>query len=447
MTMSLVTGLNSMQNLVTGAKMNVTSDVSSNFSDVLKDSTEKKTVDEPSKTAESDMTAVKEDKPVRDDSMVKSEGKGEKVQKQDNAKNPVENNKPEELTEEEIEAVADVATEMVQIVAELLDIPTENVEAAMQELGIEDMEILNPAIIPELVVEITGAADAMEIMTDEELFTDVKELMTEAEDLMDQLSQELEIPVEDLKKQIQNTVEAVKSEDKPVIEKETNETFDNILTESKEVLDMPKANNSSEGSNLKQNRDDSKPAGNENVTQFTQTVTDTIKETFTARVDEAPVSYVTDTDSIMEQVTESLKLTMKEDMTEMEMELHPASLGNVKVQVASKDGVITANFTTQNESVRAALESQIVQLKEQMNEQGLKVAEVEVTVSSHAFERNLDEEGQNRSGEDQSKPNKRGRRSITLDGIDDADGLFEDEGDQIVADMMARSGNTVDYLA
>ncbi len=447
MTMSLVTGLNSMQNLITGAKMNVTSDASSNFSDVLKDSTEKKVVDEPSGTDKSDMTAVKEDKPVKDDGKLKNEGKGEKVQNQDKPKSPVEDNKPEELTEEEIEAVAVVATEMVQNVAELLDVPTEDVEAAMQELGIEDIEILNPATIPEVVVEITGAADAMEIMTDEELFTDVKELMTEAEDLMDQLSQELEIPVEDLKKQIQNTVEAVKSEDKPVIEKETNETFDNIIADNKDTIDMPKTDNSSEGSNLKQNSDDSKPKANENVTQFTQTVTDTIKETFTARVDETPVSYVTDTDSIMEQVTESLKLTMKEDMTEMEMELHPASLGNVKVQVASKDGVITANFTTQNESVRAALESQIVQLKEQMNEQGLKVAEVEVTVSSHAFERNLDEEGQNRSGEDQSKPNKRGRRSITLDGIDDADGLFEDEGDQIVADMMARSGNTVDYLA
>ena len=447
MTMSLVTGLNSMQNLITGAKMNVTSDASSNFSDVLKDSTEKKVVDEPSGTDKSDMTAVKEDKPVKDDGKLKNEGKGEKVQNQDKPKSPVEDNKPEELTEEEIEAVAVVATEMVQNVAELLDVPTEDVEAAMQELGIEDIEILNPATIPEVVVEITGAADAMEIMTDEELFTDVKELMTEAEDLMDQLSQELEIPVEDLKKQIQNTVEAVKSEDKPVIEKETNETFDNIIADNKDTIDMPKTDNSSEGSNLKQNSDDSKPKANENVTQFTQTVTDTIKETFTARVDEAPVSYVTDTDSIMEQVTESLKLTMKEDMTEMEMELHPASLGNVKVQVASKDGVITANFTTQNESVRAALESQIVQLKEQMNEQGLKVAEVEVTVSSHAFERNLDEEGQNRSGEDQSKPNKRGRRSITLDGLDDADGLFEDEGDQIVADMMARSGNTVDYLA
>ncbi len=447
MTMSLVTGLNSMQNLITGAKMNVTSDASSNFSDVLKDSTEKKVVDEPSGTDKSDMTAVKEDKPVKDDGKLKNEGKGEKVQNQDKPKSPVEDNKPEELTEEEIEAVAVVATEMVQNVAELLDVPTEDVEAAMQELGIEDIEILNPATIPELVVEITGAADAMEIMTDEELFTDVKELMTEAEDLMDQLSQELEIPVEDLKKQIQNTVEAVKSEDKPVIEKETNETFDNIIADNKDTIDMPKTDNSSEGSNLKQNSDDSKPRANENVTQFTQTVTDTIKETFAERVDEAPVSYVTDTDSIMEQVTESLKLTMKEDMTEMEMELHPASLGNVKVQVASKDGVITANFTTQNESVRAALESQIVQLKEQMNEQGLKVAEVEVTVSSHAFERNLDEEGQNRSGEDQSKPNKRGRRSITLDGLDDADGLFEDEGDQIVADMMARSGNTVDYLA
>ena len=95
MTMSLVTGLNSMQNLITGAKMNVTSDASSNFSDVLKDSTEKKVVDEPSGTDKSDMTTVKEDKPVKDDGKLKNEGKGEKVQNQDKPKSPVEDNKPE----------------------------------------------------------------------------------------------------------------------------------------------------------------------------------------------------------------------------------------------------------------------------------------------------------------------------------------------------------------
>ena len=74
-------------------------------------------------------------------------------------------------------------------------------------------------------------------------------------------------------------------------------------------------------------------------------------------------------------------------MTQMEMELHPASLGNVRVQVAAKDGVITANFTTENESVKAALETQVVTLKNQLEEQGIKVEAVEVTVSSNAFER------------------------------------------------------------
>ncbi|MDD6202522.1 MAG: flagellar hook-length control protein FliK, partial [Lachnospiraceae bacterium] len=137
---------------------------------------------------------------------------------------------------------------------------------------------------------------------------------------------------------------------------------------------------------------------------------------------------------------------MKEDMTQMELQLHPASLGNVRVQVAAKDGVITASFTTQNEQVKAALESQIVVLKENFEQQGIKVEAVEVTVASHAFERNLD--SNENSSKDQMTEKKKAVRRINLSNVTDdfeEEGLLEEE--KIVADMMRQNGNTVDYTA
>ena len=180
---------------------------------------------------------------------------------------------------------------------------------------------------------------------------------------------------------------------------------------------------------------------------FSQTDLEQLKNAVTKTQDAQPLSYTSaTTQSIMDQVSEMLKVTIKEDMTEMELQLHPASLGNVRVQVASKEGVITASFTTQNETVKAALESQIMILKDNLNEQGIKVEAVEVTVSSHAFERNLNEEGEHSSEETQAK--KKSVRKINLSDISGEmeDGILEQE-DEIVADMMRKNGNSIDYTA
>ena len=89
------------------------------------------------------------------------------------------------------------------------------------------------------------------------------------------------------------------------------------------------------------------------------------------------------------------------------------------------------------------------QLKEQMNEQGIKIEAVEVTVSSHAFERNLNDNGQNRNGQPETEAKRKRVRGINLGsgGIEELDMDELDEEDKVTADMMARQGNTVDYMA
>ena len=151
-----------------------------------------------------------------------------------------------------------------------------------------------------------------------------------------------------------------------------------------------------------------------------------------------------DMNRIYDQVRESVRVNMNEEVTEMEMNLHPASLGNVKVQVASRDGVVTANFITQNETVKAALESQIIQLQEDMNEQGIKVESIEVTLASHAFEENLSE---NNEGSATEEGTRKKRRSINLNEIDDDADIIVEDDVRIAREMMMHNGTTVDYLA
>ena len=124
-----------------------------------------------------------------------------------------------------------------------------------------------------------------------------------------------------------------------------------------------------------------------NTLNFAQTVIDNLKAVTEAKVNENTNDFgrTISAQDIYEQVMSNLKLTMKADMTQMEMELHPASLGNVRVQVAAKDGVITASFTTENESVKAALETQVLTLKNQLEEQGIKVEAVDTIGESGGY--------------------------------------------------------------
>ena len=148
----------------------------------------------------------------------------------------------------------------------------------------------------------------------------------------------------------------------------------------------------------------------------------------------------------MNQIVEYMKVNISEDTQKMEMQLHPASLGTVNVQIAAKDGVITAQFTTQNETVRAAIESQMIQLKEQFEEQGIKVDAVEVTVANHAYG---DQSFAGQENMEQDKGNaKKSARRINLELLGEEDDLTElEDSERIAVEMMQANGNTVDYMA
>ena len=132
----------------------------------------------------------------------------------------------------------------------------------------------------------------------------------------------------------------------------------------------------------------------------------------------------------------------------MEMQLHPASLGTVNMNIASTNGVVTAHILVQDEAVKAALEAQLITLQETFDEQGMKVEAVEVAVANYDLNKGSD----NTSGEDAQKQGTTAgrvgsRRRINLNDLDE-EALEElSDEEQIAADMMASSGNSVDFTA
>lgn len=150
-----------------------------------------------------------------------------------------------------------------------------------------------------------------------------------------------------------------------------------------------------------------------------------------------------DTESILKQIQNQLKVSTTLDNTKMEFQLNPENLGKLTIQLASKDGMITAQITTQNTVVKEVIESQILQLRENMNNQGLKVEAVEVTVESHEFERNLEQGNSNTNQEQYEQQQKKTRRLINFNDPESLEDLSEEE--TLIANMMIGNGNSLNY--
>ena len=97
--------------------------------------------------------------------------------------------------------------------------------------------------------------------------------------------------------------------------------------------------------------------------------------------------------------------------------------------------------------MKEALEHQMIQLKDQMNQGGTKVTSIEVSVGTHEFERNLEEGQQQRQQEEaETKGENRRTRNLNLNNLDELSGLMTEE-EELVTKMMRENGNSVNYTA
>lgn len=149
-----------------------------------------------------------------------------------------------------------------------------------------------------------------------------------------------------------------------------------------------------------------------------------------------------DSQQIVSQILDYMKVSMRPEDTVLDMHLHPESLGTLHIQISAREGVMTAHFTASSEAVKAVLENQMVVLKENFQQQDIKVDAIEVTVETHQFEGSL-EQGSQRSEEEAGRRPK--RRRLDIGSLESGEELTESE--QIITEMMAANGNTVDYLA
>lgn len=376
----------------------------------------------------------------------------------------------EETTEAVEEELNEKAEELVEEIAKELGVSIEDVEKVLEELGISMAGLFDKENLTQVVVVLSGAEDVTQIVMDEELFAQVNNLLGKMEKMLNEVANDTNVTAEELMEYVSkeefkgefktenSDVKVLEAEvvteaeetdvaDTAKYDADTTEAIDKTETENTVKVTQTETSKSTNG----HTQSDLSHENAETNQQFlTNVASDNNLQNVALNVDNGLNPYLTfEAREIMQQILDYIKVSVKPDMTSLQMQLNPEELGTLQIEVTNKNGMLTAQFTTQDESVKAVIESQLVQLKENMNEQGLKVQAVEVTVASQQFDRNLDKNGnEGTTQEENQKAKSKQIRRINLNELDMEEELEDaDDAIRIAADMMARNGNTIDFMA
>lgn len=372
-----------------------------------------------------------------------------------------------EVNEKLQEAVNEAGEEIVSQIAEIFDISEEEIVNAMQILGLMAADLLNPANLTQLVTQIQGQGEAIDLITDSDIYTSLQDLMEGAESMKSGLMNEFDLSEEELQTAIDNSKQgfiemfenAADENGLAAMEQEVPETIGKEIDAGKINASVSEAIESSETEEkpVVIQTEDSKSGDNKgnlhNEAQSTNLFNQVMNNIADAATTTDATSYAsyadrTQMENIIRQITERITITQSQTDTSIEMQLHPASLGHVNILLTSgKDGIV-AKFTAQNEIVKEAVEAQMAQLQQKFNEQGIKVTSVEVTIASHGFEQNLDQQGDRQPKETSQDKKVKGLRRINLSEIPEDEEIEpESEAERIAVSMMEANGSTVDFSA
>lgn len=422
------------------------------------------------------------------------------------ASDKIKMEKPETLDEEQTdkvqEEVAQFNSAILQLVENVLGISSEAIQQFLQTNDMVPMDLLQPG---NLALLASGAQENIDIM---DLLNngDFQQLLGEVDTLGKQLmetsgfsikelsgfsidlgevaqlelpqelqrepiakipngqSQEIQLPVEG---PILNHIQEVTSDEQEVVipilnaemvqegEGEPEALLNQIVEEV--VLEKPilanTANQQEMDSNPNAKQSQVPNEGKEIKTDFAEPMENKVNLfSMNQKLDTLPVldkaqnlPTIVNIQEVIDQIGEYAKLSVGNQVSTMEMQLNPENLGKLFVTITSHNGEITARIAAQTQLAKEVIDSQISQFRENLGQNGIKVEAVEVTVSTHEFEQNLDG---NRSMMNQEQQEKKQPKRRMMNGneftLGNIQGLMSEE-DQVVARMMKENGNTLDY--
>ena len=357
--------------------------------------------------------------------------------------------------------VDEAADKMLSDTAEELSVTEEELLSVLQSLSLTPADLLTKEGLQQVVLAVSGETDFANFLTDETMFTTLQNLCGELQTTLSNLADELGISQDEV--QDFQTALADKAGDASALQAEAL-SAEELSTEKTEdaVTDVEKGSDTESITGDKTASEVNVP-GKETGKQMEKETSgeeksftgdkafDNFAQSFktgqtqnTQAAAEVTPHFDVETENIIRQITDYMRGNVTDGVSEMDMQLHPASLGSVHIHLEAKEGVLTAQFTAQNESVKAALESQMIQLKDSFEEQGLTVESIEVMVSSQKFDQSY-EEAESHANDTGSRSGRQRTRRAGLHVSMEDEELSDEE--ILAKEVLKGQGSTVEFTA
>ena len=365
---------------------------------------------------------------------------------------------------------------VIKAVAEELGVSEDSIKEALEVLGLTVFDLMNPQNLVQLVIGLTEENSTAALLTNPqflELMQDVGEISTQLmEDLglapeqMDELVEQMDL-LENPQPVTEDTFKMPEAADAVVVA-EQEEVTEPVLQGAQPAEELPETRIQRQEAAQQEEMTDSDEQQHMEEGQKPQESSPQVqKHDFTAPQNQtAPVmqavsemnipeaaplpedTYLSiDTMDLIEQIAENVRVNISHAETSLEMQLNPEHLGKLYLQISAKEGAVNAQIAASNEAVKVALEAQVAELRESLNQAGVKVDAIEVTVASHEFEQNLEQNfhKEEKEGERQEEQSMR-RRNLNLSSLDELSSVMSEE-EALAAQIMRDNGNSVDLTA
>ena len=460
MVSSAVTGAVAVRNTSSGtaSKSSNTKSKSSDFKSVMAASISKNTSNAGTGSSDSKLGIADDVKSAKDQNTTdtkntKADTKNTKadtdaVDKKQNAADTGKADKTDKSKQDNKsdEKVNDAVQNVKDTIKEELDVSDEDIAKAMEVLGITDNDLLSVVKVTELVSALTGA-DSITLITDDDMSGKLTSVLDAVNTAQEDIADMLNTDVDDAVLVVRTDAVVKKDTDETVVKKTDSSITDNqSVSETESLSDVLAAKVTAQGSSKHEESTGEHTGEQNHNTQSYGGVADSIiqsmKDSFADIVTE-DTSRVSEAD-IVNQVIDQIKLSSGRELTSIEVMLNPERLGSVHVMVTAKNGILSAQIAAQNEQVKTALENQVTALKENFQNQGIKVDAVEITVMTHQFEAGQNF-GQNESERKQSEQ-KINKKLNLSDYMDDEDETVSAQ-DIRRKDSIQNGNSSVEYMA
>ncbi len=332
----------------------------------------------------------------------------------------------------------DIYDDVLEQVAETLNVSLDDVKSALEDTGQEVPALQDGRELNKFLVEVFDVQDEISLLN----IPQISKIKAEVTEVLNTELPKIQTFVNSIDSEILNQAKPEVVQQQPVMETEQNISKDrNQKTEISEGVVAPEAqeikvDEKPQLQNQTKKEDDNEFDAQENmpdvflnteVVQNQQQVTNTSSNNTQNIADK----------QVLDQIVDKVKVeltSMPNNATEIKLSLRPEHLGDVTLKVRTENGIITAQFIAESQRVKEIIEANFNQLKSALSEQGLNLSGLSVSV-----------------GQDQGEKMKRflmeQKQSMATRRISAVQVAEDDQTSEVATQERAAYGNTVEYSA